>query len=455
MELRRLQYDSNPVSGVIPPQGSVSSSEAFLRLLFGGLCLLVFFAFDITPVAAGEGKLTLSPSALEFGDVSVGSSHALSLRIGNTGKANIVFSHEFITGSGFSLIGFHLPLTLSPGHDLNVIVKFSPSKLGMADGKIYLGSNASNGSVTIDLAGNGFPRNSNPSGSALLSATPGSANFADVPLGTSNTQTIQLKNIGEAKATISGFNISGSTFTVKGLGVSQTIPAGNTASFEVVFSPKQSGQYTGELTVDLSTSQKKLTIPLTGTGVADTRLISVSPTAVNFGSTVVGAQTTASVVLQNMGNSGITISKVTLSGSGFSATGLSSGLTIGPGQSALLNVEFSPSTVGAKSGTVAITSNASNSVTSIPLSGLGVTSSAHTVQLTWQSSSSPNVAGYNVYRANSPNGTFAKLNSTLVATTAYSDQTVQSGQTYLYEVTTVGSDGVESAPSNPVDASIP
>ncbi len=123
-------HGSDLATRVPPIQSNALTSQAFLRTLFGALFLVVLLTLHVNPAAAGEGKLTLSAAALEFGDVSVGSSHALSLRIGNAGNANIVFSQEFIKGSGFSLIGFHLPLTLSPGHDLSVIVKFSPTKLG-------------------------------------------------------------------------------------------------------------------------------------------------------------------------------------------------------------------------------------------------------------------------------------------------------------------------------------
>jgi fibronectin type 3 domain-containing protein len=42
-----------------------------------------------------------------------------------------------------------------------------------------------------------------------------------------------------------------------------------------------------------------------------------------------------------------------------------------------------------------------------------------------------------------------------VSTAAYTDNTVQSGQTYYYWVTAVNSSGVESAYSNSVSAAIP
>jgi Abnormal spindle-like microcephaly-assoc'd, ASPM-SPD-2-Hydin/Protein of unknown function (DUF1573) len=427
-------------------------SQVFLRLFWEGLVLAVFLAIIAMPVAAGQGRLWLSSTALNFGNVALGSSNSVSFQVANTGSANVVFSQELISGSGFSVINFPLPLTIAPGRSWVVIVKFAPNNLGAFTAQLDLGSNASNSSVTLALSGNGIAKTAS---AGVLAATPGTANFSSVPVGTSYTQSVTLTNVGGSNTTISGFNISGSTFTVKGLTVPQTVAPGGTATFEVVFSPTQSAQYTGTVTLDVNTTQKTLAIPLEGTGATGTRVLTVSPGALNFGSINVGAQTTAKVQVQNTGTSTLTVSQVSLSGTGFSANGVASGLQINAGQSAALTVEFSPSTAGAKSGTVSITSNASTPVTTIALSGSGVAASTHSVQLSWLASSSSSVVGYNVYRANNGTTSFAKLNSTAIAGLAYVDDNVQAGLTYVYEVTTVASDGVESTPCNPVSATVP
>ena len=56
---------------------------------------------------------------------------------------------------------------------------------------------------------------------------------------------------------------------------------------------------------------------------------------------------------------------------------------------------------------------------------------AHTVGLSWDASTSPNIVGYNIYRGPSANGPYTKINSSLDPNTSYSDTTVQSGDTYL------------------------
>ncbi len=49
---------------------------------------------------------------------------------------------------------------------------------------------------------------------------------------------------------------------------------------------------------------------------------------------------------------------------------------------------------------------------------------------------------------------YTKLNSSLISTTNYNDQMVQSGNTYYYVTTAVDSQGIESAYSNQAVATI-
>lgn len=78
----------------------------------------------------------------------------------------------------------------------------------------------------------------------------------------------------------------------------------------------------------------------------------------------------------------------------------------------------------------------------------------HVVDLSWSASKSSNISGYKVYR--SPNGsTWQEINSGLVASTTYDDETVSDGSTYYYAVTAVNTAGVESSKSASVKAVIP
>jgi len=83
-----------------------------------------------------------------------------------------------------------------------------------------------------------------------------------------------------------------------------------------------------------------------------------------------------------------------------------------------------------------------------------VTSTPHTATLSWNPSTSA-VMGYYVYRGSKSGGPYAKVNLSPVTGTTYTDNAVQSGQTYFYVVTAVDSYSVESALSNEISAIIP
>jgi fibronectin type 3 domain-containing protein len=79
--------------------------------------------------------------------------------------------------------------------------------------------------------------------------------------------------------------------------------------------------------------------------------------------------------------------------------------------------------------------------------------------LTWNASTSPNISGYNIYRAVyvSSCGGYSKVNgATLDSATTYTDSAVTDGTNYCYATTAVDSTNAESGYSNVVsDVQIP
>lgn len=122
----------------------------------------------------------------------------------------------------------------------------------------------------------------------------------------------------------------------------------------------------------------------------------------------------------------------------YTFTGLSNGLyVISPSRT---GYSFSPSSTS-----VTI---ASASVTGINFSGTALPPAPRSVLLTWNSSPSPNVVGYNLYRAASSAGPYSKITSKPVAATTYTDTNVSIGNTYYYYATAIDSGGLEGAYSN-------
>lgn len=92
--------------------------------------------------------------------------------------------------------------------------------------------------------------------------------------------------------------------------------------------------------------------------------------------------------------------------------------------------------------------------TTAPTAPTGLTASGGngSVSLTWTGNSEGDLAGYNVYRADSAGGTYIKVNSALVNTSSYSDNAVSASTTYYYKVTAVDTSANESVQSSSVSA---
>jgi hypothetical protein len=183
--------------------------------------------------------------------------------------------------------------------------------------------------------------------------------------------------------------------------------------------------------------------------------LTASKSALSFGNVNIGSNAVLGVTFTNSGSSNITISNVTISGPGFTSSGVSAGLILTPGQIGTLSVTFTPAATGNVTGSVSVSSNASNSPGLVALSGAGVQVISHSATLNWSASTST-VIGYNLYRATISGGPYTKINTSVDATTTFTDAgTVQAGKIYYWVVTAVNSSNVESVYSGEVSATIP
>ena len=389
--------------------------------------------------------LTINPTNVPFGNISVGSNSSQSVTLTNSGNAVVNITGAAASGTGFGLSGLGAQ-SINPGASITFAATFAPTTAGNVTGNISISSNAPNSPAVITLSGAGIQ--------GQLVANPSTASFGTVSTNSSNSQTITLSNTGSASVSVSQVNVSGTGFSVSGMsGLPMTINAGANKTFNVVFAPTTSGSASGMVQVVSNTPNSPISIALSGTGQTATQLLSANPSSFNFNSVNDGSSATINVTLTNTGNSNVMISGVTATGTGFSASGVS-GTTLAPNQTATLVVMFAPTTAGAVTGNVAVSSNASNSPT-INLAGTGVQQSQHTVAVTWTASSSNNVVGYNIYRGTASGGPYSILDSAPVVNDGYNDSAVQSGQSYFYVVRAVDNTGTESVNSTEVQAIIP
>ncbi len=395
--------------------------------------------------STSSGSLSCSSCNLWFGSVAVGHTETKSDKITNTGSTRVYLSRVYLTGIGFSLSNLVLPMTLDPGQSVQFSVSFRPPAIGHVDGNFEVINTTSNGPLYFAVHGTGVS-------TSVLGANPSSINFGTVQAGKSATLPETLTNSGRASVTVSQVNAAGTGFRVTGLSLPLTLTPGQSFTFGAVFSPTRSGSATGSISVVSTASNASLTISLSGAEAASGQLIE-SPTSLNFNNVTVGTSESLPLSLSATGSS-VTISSATTNNSEFKLSGLTLPFTLAAGQSVSFKLNFTPQSSGAASGSISFVSNASNSPTAESVTGSGVSTSGHAVNLTWGASSSP-VTGYNIYRGSISGGPYIQINSTLDSSTTYTDVAVVAGQTYYYVSTALNAKGIESGFSNQVKAVIP
>jgi Abnormal spindle-like microcephaly-assoc'd, ASPM-SPD-2-Hydin len=324
--------------------------------------------------AAGQPQISASPSSVPFGNVGVGGSSAKNIVLQNTGNAALTITQASASGTGFSMSGLSMPLTISAGTSASFTATFAPTTTGNASGSISVASNAPGSPMSIPLSGTGVQ--------AQLSASPATFNFGSVQVGSTGSQLITLANGGTANVSITQATSSGAGFSISGLPAGTTIAAGQSASFTAQFSPTSSGNGSGSISILSNAPNSPLTIALSGAGIQ--AQLGAVPSAAAFGNVSTGNSNSQTISLTNSGTASVVISRATVTGTGFSIAGLNAPVTIATGSNTTFNVVFTPTAAGSASGSVALTSNAPNSPMTIALSGTGV---AGTQLLTFSTSS--------------------------------------------------------------------
>jgi Cep192 domain 4/Abnormal spindle-like microcephaly-assoc'd, ASPM-SPD-2-Hydin/HYDIN/CFA65/VesB-like, Ig-like domain len=439
----------------LTPSQSVNFSVKFAPTAAGGVSGNLAITSDasnsplniaLSGTGTTAGQLTPSPTSQSFGNVTVGSSKSLTQTLTNSGGSSLTISAASASGTGYSITGLTLPLTLTAGQSTTFTVKFTPAAPGAVSGNVTITSNGSNPTLNIALSGTGIA-------AGTLSANPTSLSFGTVQVGSSANLPETVTNTGGSTVTISQANVTGTGFSISGLTLPATLTAGQSVTFTATFTPTAAGAASGNLAVLSDATNSTLNIALSGTGGAPGQL-SVSPTTMPFGNVLVGNSKALNGTLNATGAS-VTVTSANSSSSEFVLSGITFPKTIAAGGTAAFTVTFTPNASGSASASLTFASNASNSPTVETLTGNGQTALPHSVDLTWSASTTSGVVGYNIYRSTVSGSGYSKVNGTPNTDTSYTDTTVTSGQTYYYVAKAVDGNDVESAPSNEVQAVVP
>src|SRR5260370_19990552 len=182
----------------------------------------------------------------------------------------------------------------------------------------------------------------NPAPAPAIQVSP--INFGNDPVGTNLSQLLIIKNTGTATLTITQVTETGSPFfAVSGYSLPLNVNAGQQTTITVTFLPTSTGPASGNISIVSNAPASPTSVALSGSGIAATLTLGVSPTAgLSFVNVTTGTSSpTQNVTITNTGNSNVTISQINLTGAGYSMTGGAPGM-LSPSQSITLVVAFSP-----------------------------------------------------------------------------------------------------------------
>ena len=317
---------------------------------------------------------TATPGTFAFGEVYLGESGTTSITLKNTGDENL-FLQALTTSGDFTFTADPL-FTIKPGKSFTVAITFKPSETGARTG--LLSADFGEGPVALaTLAGTGMAV------TAVAKFLPASLVFTATSVGEESvTRTVRLTNTGRLLMAISSITATGD-FEL----VNETLPtelAPNAfVDLALKFVPSVVGTRTGSIVL-VSNAAGPASVPLSGTAativisvsnaviedVTDEAVSSLTPHSLAFGNVQSGQASTAkTVTLKNTGGAAMAITSITASGP-FAQTN-DCGATLEAGASCSINVTFAPTSTGAKTGAVAVVTDAVSGDTSVALGGTG------------------------------------------------------------------------------------
>ncbi len=243
------------------------------------------------PAPSSAATVTLSSASLAFGQVRVGQASAVQgVLVTNSGTASLVVSSVQASGAGFSAT--HTCTTVAPGASCLVSVRFTPGTSGARTGELSIASNATSLVDIVQLTGTGIEPVLGLSASALA--------LGSVTVGaTSDVQSLLLSNTGSAPMVLGAIEVLDATVYQASHTCPSVLQAGSTCLVSVWAVPLVAGPAPSSLRITTDAPGSPALVPLTLTGIAPTRQVTLSP-AVN-GNTTWDFDTNGALTFANAG----------------------------------------------------------------------------------------------------------------------------------------------------------
>ncbi len=234
--------------------------------------------------------------------------------------------------------------------------------------------------LLLDACNNYSSSGGGGGGGAAVSLSPTSLTFATQTVNTTSAaQSVTLTNTGSAVLYITAMAITGTNsgdFAETNT-CGSSVNASATCTISVTFTPTANGARAASVSITDGVTGSPQTVSLTGTGAAGTPSASLSPTSLTFASQTVNSSSAAqTVTLSNAGTATLSITSITIAGANsgdFSQTN-TCGSSLNAALLCDINVTFTPTAAGTRTGTLTVTDNATPTTQTVSLTGTGTNS---------------------------------------------------------------------------------
>jgi alpha-tubulin suppressor-like RCC1 family protein len=300
-------------------------------------------ALNLTGVAANNPSITTSVASLSFDDTLAGTSSVTkSFTLTNNGNTSLT-TLAVTTPSAEFTSSNNCPTVFGTGAVCTVNVTFVPTAGVPSSGNISL-NYGSAPTWGVSVAGQGL--------APELSSNVSTQAFGDVAIGASSTKTFVITNTGNSPATISYPTIS-SPFSLDSSSTCSATPlaAGTSCNYVIKFTPElPTGAASG--TATLTASGSSVALSFNG-NVVGSPAVSLSTSALAFGSVTAFSSNVLSFVVDNTGTAAAQAPVITTSGATYSAAH-NCASTLAPGSSCTVNVTFVPAGALTYTGSVSV-----------------------------------------------------------------------------------------------------
>ena len=360
------QFTMTPTNNTIAPSGNVTATVKFqpttkntttARIVIQSNSILSPDTVTVSGWGTAAAAIQTDKTTLAFGNVKMGSTKSLAIKISNPGNdtlsiSNITSSHQRFSVTISSRV-------LAPGASFDDTVRFSPNFLGPVSSNLTITSNAATSPTVIPMSGTGTSE-------VTMTIDHASISFGNVPVGGQKDTTLSITNTGNDTLRISSFTSGNPRFSLE-TPITTIAPAG-VKTFTIRFAPDAAGPLSAVFTVTSNALSSPHTITVDGIGVAGAA-IAFTPTQLSFGSVYVGKTKDLVLSINNAGGQKLTVTSITSTNADFSA--LARQFEVPAAGSFNDTIRFAPSVIGSRSGMLILASNAATSPDTVPVQGTG------------------------------------------------------------------------------------